>query len=268
LTSAGLHAALLVLAITVAWQAPFRQRQTPAPDVQEWIVLPPVNEARPVRRNRTPPAGAKQIVIERQPLPVPTSDPVAVPLRAPSRIERATGMGPVVMGPALGDGRPWVSPRPALPAAVAEALYGTRDTALENSKVQARLRAMLDSLNRVIDVQQRSGRRPTWSTEIAGVPFALDSQFITIAGLKVPTMALAFLGNLLPPGNYDINHQASEYEDMRQDMLRAAQRTETFRDFQKYVKELRARKQAERDSAQARVTPPAPPPADTSRVIP
>jgi len=45
--------------------------------------------------------------------------------------------------------------------------------------------------------------------------------------------------------------------------VRAAARTETFRDFQRYVKELRARKQAERDAERRRTTPP-----DTTGVIP
>jgi hypothetical protein len=270
LTSAGLHAALILLAITVAWQAPRPQRETSVAAVRDWIVLPPVGMARP--RPRPPavvppsPPQPPRVAVDRQPLAAQEVAPLV--LRTPDRIERAKATADFAAGPQLGDGRPWVSPRPALPAVVAEALYGKRDTTLEDVKVQRRLRSMLDSLNQLMDMQQRGGRRPTWSTDIAGVPFGIDSQFINIAGIKVPTMALALLGNLLPPGNYDVNHQAQQFEDMRQDMLRAAQRTETFRDFQKYVKELRARKQMERDTARARQATPDQPPADTTRVIP
>jgi hypothetical protein len=146
---------------------------------------------------------------------------------------------------------------------VAEQLYG-RDTTGRDAQVRERLHAMLDSLNRYLDQEQRARRRPTWATEVAGIPFSLDSQFINIAGVKIPTTVLALFGNLLPQGNYDEALRARQFNDMRDDMLRAAQRSETFRDFQKYVKELRARKQAERDSARARVTPP----ADTTRFIP
>jgi hypothetical protein len=258
LTSFVLHAALAVLAVTVAWQAPFRPRQVQKPEVRDWVVLPPVDGPRPVR----PSAAAstnRRIVIASEPLPPP--EPLDVPLRTPTTLTRAGG--PLVSGPQLGDGRAWVSPRPALAADVAEALYGSGDTALANARVNARLHAMLDTLNRFIDAEQRARRRPTWGTTVGGIPFGLDSQFINIAGIKIPTMALALLGNLLPPGNYEGALRAREFEDMRQDLLRAAQRTETFRDFQKYVRELRARKQAERDADRARQTPP-----DTTRVIP
>lgn len=257
LTSLVLHGTLAVLAVTVAWQAPFRPRRVEKPDVREWIVLPPVDGPRPARPTAMVQTN-RQLVIVPQTLPKP--EPVDVPLRAPTTLSRAGG--PLIAGPALGDGRAWVTPRPALDAAVAEALYGNGDS-LAQVRVEQRLHAMLDTLNRFIDQEQRARRRPTWSTTVGGIPFGLDSQFINIAGVKIPTMALALLGNLLPPGNYEGSLRAREFEDMRQDLLRAAQRTETFRDFRKYVAELRARKQLERDSVLARQTPP-----DTTRVIP
>lgn len=261
LTSAVLHVTLAVLAITVAWQAPFRSRRARPPEVREWVVLPPYIGPRTARP--APGSTARRLAIA----PLPAAQPIDVPLRAPRGLTRAGG--PIVMGPQLGDGRAWVEPRPALPADVADALYGGGDTTMRDAQVMQRLRAMLDSLNRMIDEDQRARRRPTWGTDVAGIPFGLDSQFINIAGLKIPTMALAMLGNLLPPGNYNESLRSRYFEDMRQDMLRAAQRTETFRDFQRYVKELRARKQAERDADRARKTPPPPaPPPDTTRVIP
>ena len=275
LTSVALHGAAFALAVAVAWRPAFRPRPTAAPEVREWVVLPPVPQTRPVRRAAAPPPGATQVrlaqpvPIPRQPMPEP--EPMNVPLRAPPATMKHE-RGPIVQGPQLADGRPWVSPRPALPAVVAEALYGEKDTVLLEEQVQRRLRAMLDTLNRAIDVEQRSGRRPTWATEIAGLPFSMDSQYINIAGIKVPTVALALLGNFLPTGNYDGALEARAYEDMRQDMLQAAARTQNYRDFRKYVKEIRERKQAERDSARVRPTPPAPPPplpsTDTTRVIP
>src|SRR6185503_10007959 len=109
--------------------------------------------------------------------------------------------GPLVPGPQVGDGMAWVSPRPALPADVAERLYG--DSAGQDSVARYRLHAMLDSLNQIMSREQIARQRPTWSTEVAGIPFGIDSQYINIAGIKIPTMALALLGNMLPPGNYD-----------------------------------------------------------------
>jgi hypothetical protein len=248
LTSAVLHTALAVLAVTVAWQAPLRTRRVERPEVREWVVLPSADDG----RARSPAAASTSRRVRIVPAPLAAA-PLEVPLRPPSRI--GSPSGPFAAGPELGDGRVWVTPRPALPAELADALYGT-DTIGRDARVAQRLSAMLDSVNQMIDIEQRGRRRPTWGGDVAGVPFALDSQYITIAGIKIPTTTLAMLGNLLPPGNYEGSLRARQFEDMRQDLLRAASRSTTFKDFQKYVKELRARKQAERDAARARPTPP------------
>ena len=65
-------------------------------------------------------------------------------------------------------------------------------------------------------------------------------------------MALALLGNLLPQGNFDESMRARQLQDMRDDLLHAAARAESFQQFRRYVRELRERKQAERDAEQRR----------------
>jgi len=165
------------------------------------------------------------------------------------------------IAPRVGDGRLWVSPRPPLPASVAEALYG--DTVGIRSAAIERLQAMVDSLNQVLDVIQRENRRPSWVIGGENGPkFGIDSQYIHIAGIKIPTMALALLGNMLPQGNFDEAMRARQLNDMRTDLLRAADRAQSFQDFRRYVRELRERKQAERDAEERRRA------QDTVRVIP
>jgi len=166
------------------------------------------------------------------------------------------------LAPHVGDGRLWVSPRPALPATVADALYG--DTVGRNEAAIGRLRAMVDSLNLIYDQVQRERQRPSWTVGGAGgIPkFGIDSQYIHIAGIKIPTMALALLGNLLPQGNFDEGMRARQLQAMREDILRAADRAQTFQDFRRYVRELRERKQAERDAERRRRA------QDTTTVIP
>lgn len=256
--SLALHVLAIVLGITIVWQAPRRRARPAEPDVAQWLVLPPVGSSRTTHpraaTSRRPIAG---LVAE---APLPSRLP-EVPLRVPTRLRPNRAEGPIVLGPQVGDGRVWVGPRPALTAEVAERLYG--DTTGRDSIAMGRLHAMLDSLNQFLDREQLAHRRPTWGTTVAGLPFGIDSQFINIAGIKIPTMALALLGNVFPPGNYDGALRAREFAAMRDDLLRAASRAETFRDFQQYVKELRARKQAERDAERRRATPP-----DTTRVIP
>ena len=76
----------------------------------------------------------------------------------------------------------------------------------------------------------------------------IDSQYIHVAGIKIPTAVLALLPITLPQGNYDEQLRARQLEDMRRDLMQAARRTETLRLFKQYVRDLRARKQAERDA--------------------
>ena len=60
----------------------------------------------------------------------------------------------------------------------------------------------------------------------------------------------------------DTQARARQLQDMRADLLRAADRAQTFRDFRRYVRELRQRKQAERDAERRRQA------QDTVRVVP
>src|SRR2546430_10265000 len=101
---------------------------------------------------------------------------------------------------------------------------------------------MRDSLNVIIDQEQRARRTPTWTTDVAGKVFGIDSQFIHIAGIKIPTAALALLPISLPQGNYDEQRRARQLDEMRADLMQAARRTESLQMFRQYVRELRARK--------------------------
>src|SRR5438445_621462 len=131
---------------------------------------------------------------------------------------------------------------------VADALYRGRDSVARDSMVVRRLRAMVDSLNQIIDVEQREHRLPTWTAEVTGKKFGIDSSGIYVAGVKIPAPVLAMLGNLLPQGDFDASLRARQLADMRADILQAARRTETLREFRRYVREIRERKQAERDA--------------------
>ena len=158
----------------------------------------------------------------------------------------------VAAAPQLGDGRLWVSPRPGLPAAVAAAIY--TDTVSEHAAAINRLKAMVDTLNQIVSQEQREHRRPSWT--VGGTPgkpeWGLDSAYIHIAGIKIPTAALALLGNLMPQGNYDEDRRIRQLNDMRADIMYSAERAQTLAQFKRYVRELRERKQAERDAEERR----------------
>jgi len=246
--------------VTIPWQAPRR------PD---YIVLQPIDTVaftpyRDVRTNRArgPTVGTSR----REPPPV--TPPPPVPPSTPTPADTGSTLpaydpNASALAPHVGDGRLWVSPRPALPATVADALYG--DTVGRNEQAIGRLRAMVDSLNQIYDQVQREQQRPSWTVGggEGGIPkFGIDSQYIHVAGIKIPTMALALLGNLLPQGNFDESMRARQLQLMREDILRAADRAQTFHDFRRYVRELRERKQAERDAERRRRA------QDTTTVVP
>jgi hypothetical protein len=205
------------------------------------------------------PAGGDRPTGPRAPAPVESG---AAP--PPDTVSDLPAFG-LPVGPRLGDGRAWVSPRPALPSRVADALYGTPED--RDSVAMRRLRAMIDTVNLVIDSMQRERQLPTWTTEVAGRKFGIDSQYIHIAGIRIPTLALAMLPLGLPQGNFDQMTRARHLQDLREDLLHSARRTETLNDFRRYVRELRERKDAERErerkqerKAEAR--------ADTAKAMP
>src|SRR2546426_12375226 len=68
-------------------------------------------------------------------------------------------------------------------------------------------------------------------------------------GIKIPPAPLALLPISLPQGNYDEQRRPRQLDEMGEALMRAARRTETLRLFKQYVRDLRARKQAERDAA-------------------
>jgi hypothetical protein len=141
-----------------------------------------------------------------------------------------------------------------MPAAVADVIYG--DTAAQHSAAINRLKAMVDTLNQVLDQEQREHRRPAWT--FGGTrdnpAWGLDSAYIHVAGIKIPTPALALLGLLknFPSGNFDEDMRARQLSDMRADIMQAAARAQSLAQFRRYVRELRERNQAERDAEERR----------------
>jgi len=253
LVTAAIHVIAVILFFTVNWQAPWgkpRYVVLEPRDVGDTLVfVPGTREARAkgptivsTRREPPPPAAA--------PSPPPAApSPPDTGVTLPAYDPNASRVAPA---PQIGDGRLWVSPRPGLPAAVADAIYG--DTTERRTAAIERLKVMVDSLNQVLDQMQRDHQRPKWT--IGGTPdkpqWGIDSAYIHVAGIKIPTMALALLGNLLPQGNFDEELRSRQLQAMREDILRAAGRAQTFQDFRRYVRELRERKQAERDADERR----------------
>jgi hypothetical protein len=256
------HAAAIGVLLAIPAARPWR------PPPVQFVTLPPLPETPPYLGAARPRGARPQGFAAPQPGPEPVIPPPPPPPVVPDTV--APAPPPAARGemslfealqPRVGDGLAWVAPRPPLPADVAEAIYGAPEN--RDSVVARRLRAMVDSLNEVLDEERREHRQPSWTTQVAGSTFGIDSQYIHVAGIKIPTAALALLPIRLPEGNYDEQARSRHLQQMRDDIMQAAARTQNYQDFKRYVRELRARKEAEREAAKRRQQRP-----DTTKVVP
>ena len=253
----AVQAALLGVFVGGLWQVTPRRATSAAPSSDTTVVylVGPTETPRASRRvgnvEAPPPAAPQTAVVAEDTAP---AAPVMVPTGIP---------GPLVPGPAIGDGALWVTPRPALPGAVAEQLYGTQER--RDSVAIRRLRALVDSLNVVLSDQQRAHELPSWTVggENGKPKWGIDPKWVHLGDIKIPTPVLALLGGFLPQGNYLESERAEQLGAMRRDLLDAAWRAQTYQDFKRYVRETRERRQREHDEQRAK-----PQPKDTTGVIP
>lgn len=243
-----------MLFVTVQWAAPWRKGTPVAAERREvGDTLMFFLGTREVRaKGPTIQTTKREPPPEVAALPPPPAAP-SPPDTAPTLPAYDPNASRIAPAPQVGDGRLWVSPRPGLPAAVADAIYG--DTAVQHTAAINRLKAMVDTLNQVMDQEQREHRRPSWT--VGGTPekpeWGIDSAYIHIAGIKIPTTVLAGLGYLFKGGgNFDEAMRQRQIDYMRADILQAAARAQSLAQFRRYVRELRERKQAERDADERR----------------
>jgi hypothetical protein len=157
------------------------------------------------------------------------------------------------IGPGLAQGKLWVRPLPLPPRELAQRLTRSR-AELIDSAVTTIVQAYLDSIAN--DPASRNQGLPSWTTEIAGKKFGLDSKNIYIAGLKIPAAVLALLP--IPAGNIDQNRAYSHFMNLRADLLYAAQRAQTLEEFKQVIREIRERKEREREFQKNQRTAPPP----------
>jgi len=162
------------------------------------------------------------------------------------------------IGPGLAEGRLWVRPLPLPPRELAERLSQKRAELLDSAVSQI-VQAYLDSI--ASDPASKNVGLPSWTTEVAGRKFGLDSKNIYIAGLKIPAAVLALLP--IPGGNIDQNRAYNRLMDLRGDLLYAARRAETLEEFKEVIREIRLRKEREREFDKNQRTAPPPKTAAT-----
>ena len=167
---------------------------------------------------------------------------------APAEARRASRIGP-----GLAEGRLWVRPLPLPPQELAQRLTRSRAELLD-SAVSTIVQAYLDSI--ASDPASKNVGMPSWTTEVAGKKFGIDSKNIYIAGLKIPAAVLALLP--ISTGNIDQNRAYNRLMDLRTDLLYAAQRAQTLEEFKQVIREIRIRKEREREFEKNQRTAPPP----------
>jgi hypothetical protein len=184
-------------------------------------------------------------------LPEKKPEPTAADTGSSPRLRSPAPLGRI--GPGLADGKLWVRPLPLPPRELAQRLSGTQ-AQLVDSAVTAIVQAYLDSIAN--DPASKQAGPPSWTTEIAGKKFGIDSKNIYIAGLKIPTVVLSLLS--IPAGNIDQNRAYNQFMDLRADLLYAAQRAQTLEEFKQVIREIRERKEREREFEKNQRTAPPP----------
>jgi hypothetical protein len=114
----------------------------------------------------------------------------------------------------------------------------------------------LDSLAR--DPYARPPTTPSWTTDVAGKKFGLDSKWVYVAGLKIPTAVLALLP-LPKSGSLDRQKAWQHMMDIRADIQQSARRAANSEDVKQAIKDIRRRKEEEEAYRRNRETPPTPP---------
>lgn len=154
----------------------------------------------------------------------------------------AAGPGARRIGPALGEGKLWVRPLPAPPRELAQALARSH-LELVDSAVSAIVQAFVDS---VLSAPTPEGARlPSWTTQISGKTFGIDSKYIYLGGLRIPSAVLALLP--IKGGATMEFSQANRLALIQEDLTRASARAETMDDFKRAIRELRAERERLRE---------------------
>jgi hypothetical protein len=207
----------------------------------------------------TPRRGTARVRATRPELPTIPEAVTVLPRPETRDLQADSGSTPTAVtrasriGPGLAEGRLWVRPLPLPPRDLAQRLSRSRAELLD-SAVTAIVQAYLDSI--AADPASKNVGLPSWTTEVAGKKFGIDSKNIYIAGLKIPAAVLALLP--ISAGNIDQNRAYNHLMDLRADLLYAAQRAQTLEEFKQVIREIRLRKEREREFDKNQRTAPPP----------
>lgn len=255
ITSIAIHivvAVIFVQAILVRHSLFFSSGPSAPPVVEHvgFVVLPHEKSVGPITTGRSGGDGvgkkATGVVMPTAPTVVPTT--IAPPPKGPPTAEMTPSSGPLVGGggvlrgiqPRYEDPRIWASP---------SRVTSPPKTAVQrlDSVIVADIGAYNDSVSRANHGKRAPG---DWTFEKNGQKYGIDSKFIRLGPVSIPTAILALLplnvsGN---PTTYERNKTLNSRHD---EIFEQAQRAINNADFDKAVKSIRERKERERREAEA-----------------
>lgn len=203
------------------------------------------------------------VATSRAPAASPTVAPRVTPdVRPPTALAAVIAPMPVDtpptaaapgLHPRYGDGRLWIQPMVASPRQIAKTLTGKTDAQLTDSAITAMVQVYLDAMAK--EQAENPTALPSWTTKIGGKTVGLDSKWIYLGPIRIPTMLLALLPIHLQ-GNPTEAEFNAKLQVMRSDLLEAARRANTYDQFKDAVKDLHEQTERAREFKKNQRTPP------------
>ena len=182
--------------------------------------------------------------------------PRVVPIGIPPAVKTLAEYDPVIgtaprIGVSRGSGNLWVGPLEGRLGVIGPSPDIATHVARVDSAIRAKIMAFIDTMP--IDSFATPPMVTPWVTESEdGKTWGVDPAWIYLGDFKIPSALLALIP--MPQGNIDLARQEGELMRIREEIMFAAQQAQNNEDFRKYVKEIRKRKDAEREERRRLVT--------------
>jgi hypothetical protein len=163
------------------------------------------------------------------------------------------GEGPIGtrrrLGPAYADGLLWIDPFDAALGVIGPSESRVIHVARLDAALRERIKGFIDSMPRDSFALPPPSM---WTTTVGESTWGLDQNWLYLGDFKVPSAVLALLSLLpLPNVDYDRAKDAANLARVREDIIRTARMMEDAEMFKDYVRQLRERKDRERDERNA-----------------
>jgi len=178
--------------------------------------------------------------------------PIGIPpaIRGLDRYDPVIGTAPRI-GVSRGSGNLWVRPLEGRIGVIGPSPDIATHVARVDAAIRAKIMAFIDTMP--IDSFATPPMVTPWVTESEdGKTWGVDPAWIYLGDFKIPSALLALIP--MPQGNIDLARQEGELMRIREEIMFAARQAQNNEEFRHFVKEIRKRKDAEREERRRLVT--------------